>query len=221
MTLNLKRKSRINLIPLLPNPHQHTDELIQVTLNFLSVPAFLSECILNYHSAFFSDKSYYLSPGPNTPAHERHGGPGVGVRLLPPLHMRVTPPQSTHLPAAGRGEASKCDKLASLFSSEDIDLGVYWNSRNLELKYVCYNSAVLNLLNFHFIFIKRITCLSDELRKVCWSGIPRKYRPIAWKTLSVSDQNIVMLLHKNTFLSFTQAIVKMDYLYFRVISHLM
>ena len=72
----------------------------------------------------FSDYCVCLSLGPNTQAHERYGGPGVGVRLLPPLHMRVTPPQSTHLPAPGRGEASKCDKLASMFSSDDIDLGV-------------------------------------------------------------------------------------------------
>lgn len=68
---------------------------------------------------------YYIFLGPSTPAHERLGGPGVGVRLLPPLHMRVTPPQSTHLPPAGRGEASKCDKLASMFNSDDMDLGMY------------------------------------------------------------------------------------------------
>ena len=57
--------------------------------------------------------------------------------------------------------------------------------------------CVQNWLNFHLlIFVKRVICLSDELRKVCWSGIPRKYRPIAWKTLSVSDQNIVVLPHR-------------------------
>ncbi len=67
--------------------------------------------------------AWFVFTGPTTPAHDRHGGPGVGVRLLPPLHMRVTPPQMTHLPPPGRGEASKCDKLASMFNSDDIDLG--------------------------------------------------------------------------------------------------